>query len=185
MSFAYEANTVIPRSVSISGTATTTSTVTGNVAHSTAVSGNPVRIGGKVLGSTVDTTLVAGDVCDAGFTTSGSLIIKPYGPGELDWSYTGVLTTTTVTAASAAGGASVRNYVTGIQFINSAAVAGALQILDGATLIWQIYVPASMSDAIAITFPTPLRGTAATALNVQATIASMSVYTNIQGFKAF
>lgn len=116
-------------------------------------------------------------------TNIGQQVTKPYAIPESDWQYAvpapvTVITDTLVKAAAAGG---VRNYITGIQF-GSNGVATDLLIKDGATVIWRMVVPAN-SPPIDIQFPTPLKGTAATAVNVQLTVAS-SVYFNVQGYIA-
>ncbi len=155
----------------------------GNVAHSAATTANPVRVAGRV-NTAVDTTLVANDTCDAFSTTGGQLLVKPYGLPETDWQFTGSITNATATAARAAGAAGVRNYVTAIQYQNTSATASEIQIQDGATPIWRGNAPASMALPAVIEFPTPLRGTAATALNVQLITTGTATFVNAQGYQA-
>lgn len=178
-----------------SGTVTTVTTLTtlanGQTAHSSASTGSPVRVAGRV-NTAVDTTLVAGDASDLFVTTSGALVQKPYAMPETDWQATSGLTplaTTTSTAVRAAGAAGVRNYVTAIQlFNNSATVSTNVAILDGATVLWAGWLPATTASLpvvpVNITFPTPLRGTAATAVNIQLGTTSASVFWNAQGYQA-
>lgn len=80
------------------------------------------------------------------------LLTKPFGLPETDWQFSSAITTSTATAARVAGAAGVRNYVTAVQYQNTSATASEIQIQDGAAVV---------------VLPTPLRGTAATALNVQ------------------
>jgi hypothetical protein len=181
-----------------SGTVTTVSTVTtlttlanGQTAHSAASTGSPVRVAGRV-NTAVDTTLVTGDVSDLFMTTAGQLVEKPYAAPELDWQATSGITalaTTTSTALKAAGAAGVRNYVTALQLYNtSATVSTTASILDGATVIWTGYLPATTAALpvvdIHAVFPTPLRGTAATAMNIQLGTTGAAVYYNVQGYQA-
>jgi hypothetical protein len=85
-------------------------------------------------------------------------------------------------AAAAAG---IRNYVTSIDVRNAhATVATEVVIKDGATVIWRQLLPAAMAAPVEITFPTPLRGTAATAMNVACITTGAQVYANAQGFAA-
>ena len=158
-------------------------TVVGPGAHSAASSGNPVRVAGRV-NTAVDTTLVAGDTADLFVSSSGQLVQKPYASAELDWQYTGVLTTTTAQAVRAAGAAGVRNYVTGLQYQNTNATTTTVLVLDGATLVAQYNAPANMAVPAVIGFATPLRGTAATALNVNCGTAAANLLVNVQGFQA-
>lgn len=178
-----------------SGTVTTVSTVTtlanGQTAHSAASTGSPVRVAGRV-NTAVDTTLVAGDVSDIFMTTNGAAVNKPYSVPETDWQATSALTplaTTTSTALKAAGAAGVRNYCTGVQIMNtSSTVSTNVAILDGATVIWAGFLPASTAAlaqvSVVVDFPTPLRGTAATAMNIQLGTTAASVFYNAQGYQA-
>ena len=152
-------------------------------AHSAASSGNPVRVAGRV-NTAVDTTLVAGDTSDLFVSSAGQLVQKPYASAELDWQYTGVLTTTTAQAVRAAGAAGVRNYVTGLQYQNTKATTTTVLVLDGATLIAQYNAPGNMAAPAVIGFATPLRGTAATALNVNCGTAAASLQVNVQGYQS-
>jgi hypothetical protein len=114
----------------------------------------------------------------------GALVVREHCVPEASWQFTGVQTTTTATAAKAAGAAGIRNYVNGFQFQNSNATATEIQILDGTTVIWKGYASASMAMPANITFDQPLRGTAATALNVNAVTTGANVYINVQGYQA-
>ena len=177
-----------------SGTVTTVTTVTtvgtvttlanGQTAHSSPSSGSPVRIGGRV-NTAVDTTLANGDASDLFMTTAGQAVIKAFATSELDWQNFQTLTTNTAAAAKAAGAASVRNYVTAVTVQNTNATATTFLILDGASTLFQVSLPASMTLPISIVFPTPLRGTAATALNVNCGTTGANVLVNIQGYQSF
>lgn len=191
----------VPAVTVSSGTVTTVSTVTavttlttlanGQTAHSSASTGSPVRVGGRV-NTAVDTTLVAGDASDLFITTSGAVVEKPFSVPELDWQASSGLTplaTTTSTALKAAGAAGVRNYCTALQlYNNSATVSTTVTILDGAAVVWAGFLPATTAALpvvdLEVVFPTPLRGTAATAMNIQLGTASASVYYNAQGYQA-
>jgi hypothetical protein len=166
----------------VSGTVTATG-VAGAAAHSAAASGNPVQAGG-VVATAVSTAEVAGDVSRFTMTTGGQQLVKPYGLPETDWQYTGALTTTTAAAAKAAGAAGVRNYVTDISYQNTSAVATTVLLLDNVTTIGQWHAPANMALPAVITFPTPKRGTAATAMNVNCGTAAANVLINVGGYQA-
>ena len=174
------------------GTVTTVTTLSnGQTAHSAASTGSPMRVAGRV-NTAVDTTLVAGDASDLFMTTSGAAVVKLYAAPEVDWQATSGLTalaTTTSTQVRAAGAAGVRNYVTAIQLVNtSASVSTTATILDGATVLWVGFLPATTAALpivpLSIQFPTPLRGTAATAINIQLGTTAASVYWNAQGYQA-
>ena len=53
-----------------------------------------------------------------------------------------------------------------------------------ATVIWRVSLPAAMATPVTFDFPTPLRATTNTALNVQAVTASSAVVVNAQGYQA-
>ena len=166
----------------ITGTLTALTTLTGgSAAEDAATTANPHIVGGVVRTATSPTTLIAGDAARATMTSGAAIVNKPYSVPEVDWQNTQALTTTTAAAARTAGAAGIRNYVTGAQFSNSGASALDVIILDGATEIWRSTVaPNGYVDAV---FQTPLRGTAATALNVNLSAAG-TVRANTQGFQA-
>lgn len=186
-------------SVSQTGTwnIATVSTVTslttlsnGQTAHSSASTGSPLRVAGRVK-TAVDTTLVAGDASDVATTTDQALISRPFAAPELDWSYAsaagGIINTTDVVLAAAAG-ASIRRYITAINIQNASATTATEVVLkDGATIIWRGYVGAQtlLNSVVGITFPTPLKTTANTALNFACITTAAQVYVNAQGFNAF
>jgi len=169
--------------------------VIGLAAHSAAASGNPVRIGGRVTETTPatqDQTRAAGDVSDPAISTGGQLLTKPFSTAEIDWHYVAatsgiVSTTTAVTIKAASGTAGIRNYITSIDVSAiGAGTASELVIRDGAagTVIWRIQIPAlGFNNPFTIEFPTPLRGTANTLLEV-ATLTSTAtpVFLNVHGY---
>ena len=176
-------------------TVTTVGTVTtlanGQTAHSTASTGSPVRVGGRVVATTAatqDQTLVAGDASDAGITTGQQLIIKPYADANIDWQFavtTPIANTVDVVIKAASGVAGIRNYLTGISITNSSAtIPTEVVVKDGLTVIWRGFVGANtLANSVqGVTFPTPLRGTANTALNVACITTAASVYVNAQGY---
>lgn len=191
-------NNVVPQSLNtalpVQVANTPASTITGGqTAHSAASTGNPLRVGGRV-NTAVDTTLIAGDASDIFITSGGSLAVKPYSVPEVDWTYAaasgGITNTTTAVTIKTAAAAGVRNYITGLQ-IESDALGAATEVVirDGAagTVIWRTKIgTAGVTGGISVTFPTPLKGTAATLLEVATLTASVtgSVYINAQGFTA-
>jgi hypothetical protein len=159
--------------------------VQGATARNT-VAQNPVVVAG--VGATANpTVVVTGRGVEFLTTLVGAQIVKPFSIPELDWSFVGPiagLTTAADTAAKAAAGASVRNYVTALQVQNTSATASEFQIKDGAaTVLWRCLLPAN-SSFLDITFPSPLKGTANTALNIQAVTAGSVVVANLQGYAA-
>lgn len=169
-----------------------TLTVGGVAIQSAAASGNPVQVGG-VVNTAVDTTLVQGDMSNFFVTSNGAMTQKPYAAPEVDWTYAaaagGISNTTTAVTVKVAGAAGVRNYITGLQLSASAlGAATEFAIRDGAagTVLWRCVIPTAGISEMDITFPTPLRGTAATLLEIVTLTASItgSVYCNLQGYQA-
>jgi len=171
-----------------SGTVTTVTTVAaltgGGVAEDAAAGANPVVVGGVVRTAVAPTTLVAGDAARITMTGGAAVVNKPFSVPEADFQYSGTLTTTTAAVAKAAGAAGVRNYVTGIQYQNTNATATTVIVLDGVTAILTLQAPASMALPAVVPLLTPLKGTAATALNVNCGTTGASVLMNIQGYQA-
>lgn len=179
-----------------SGTVTTVTTLTtlanGQTAHSAASTGSPMRVAGRVV-TALDTSLATGDASDLLVTTGQQLVTKDFATSENDWQYaaaaSGILNTTTAVTIKAAGAASVRNFITGID-IEWEALGAATEfaIRDGAagTVIWRTKLAAAGGRKTAY-FATPLRGTAATLLEVVTLTASVTgaVYFNAQGYQSF
>ncbi len=125
-------------------------------------------------------TATAGNYSLAVVDAEGKQIIQQYADPTNTWQAVATQTSTTAAAVKAAGAAGIRNYVTGITVSNSSATATLVTILDGATVIWQTWLGAGIS--LTMPFETPLRGTAATAVNVNLSVAVTSVYVAAQGY---
>jgi hypothetical protein len=139
----------------------------GQAAHDAAVSGNPVRIGCHGSTAQYATTIVNNDTVDVQCDLNGATITKPYSVSGSDWTTTVNLTDTTSTALKAAAGASIKNYVTWCVFSGLAATtATKINILDGSTVKLPVNMKAAGAEVV-VTFPTPIAGTANTAMNVQ------------------
>jgi hypothetical protein len=165
-----------------------TSITTGQTAHSSAATGNPVRIGGKVV-TTPDTTLIHGDAADLSMTSAGQVIQKPFGSAENDWVYAAAasgITTATAIDFKTAPGANLRNYVTGITIgADALTTATELVIREGSTILFRIKIPITGLVTNQISFPTPLRNpTVNTALTVATLTApgTGAIYFNAQGY---
>lgn len=162
--------------------------VAGKDAVSAATTGNPVQAGGRVT-TTLDTSLVQGDAVALNATDAGQLIVKPYGSAGNDWQYAtpiaSPITNTTAVAVKAAGAASIRNYVTSVQYQNTSATASIVTLQDGATVVWTGYAPASMTVPAVVTFNTPIRGTAATAMNFVVNTTATNTFVSAQGYQSF
>ncbi|MEI7578603.1 MAG: hypothetical protein WCJ58_01030 [bacterium] len=182
-------------SVIASGAVTSVGTLAnGQTAHSSASTGSPVRVAGRV-NTTLDTTLIQGDASDVMITSAGQVIQKPFGSAENDWQYaaaaSGIVNTTTAVTIKAAGAASIRNYITAITIMAEVlTTATELVIRDGAagTVIFRTKIPTTGLPTTNIEFPTPLKGTAATLLEVAtltATGTTGAIYFNARGYQSF
>jgi hypothetical protein len=177
-----------------SGTITSVTTLAnGQTAHSSAATGSPLRIGGRVF-TNLESTLTHGDASDWFMSTSGQGIIKPFATPELDWYYFppsgGLLNTTTPVSIKLAAGANIRNYITGLSIQAEPltnATEFAIQLTGSATVLWKIIIPTTGLPLTNITFPTPLRSTANNGLEIVTLTASGAgaVYFNCQGYQAF
>lgn len=165
--------------------------VGGNIAVGVAPTANPVLAAGITL-STVPAAAIGNGLTQRfSFTGDQQLIIHEDGDPSNEWTATtGVtaLATNTSTLATAAGGSGIRNYVKSIQVCNTSATVSTLfSILDGASVIWTMSLPATTAalpqNNVIVNFLPPLKGTAATALNVQCATALAAVYYNLQGYK--
>ena len=109
------------------------------------------------------------------------------------WQYaaaSGGISNTTTAVTIKAAHATLRNYITSIQIAAEAlGAATELAIRDGAggTVLWRTKIgTGGITAGEAIVFPVPLKGTAATLLEVVTLTASVTgaVYVNCQGFVA-
>ena len=121
--------------------------VSGQTAHSSASTGSPLRIGGRVVPTTIatqDATLLAGDASDAGISTGQQLIIKESSTAELDYNFNFSTVASTVTVqpfVPASGTASVRNYIRQLAISTDAlGTGGVAWILDGALTVSSIAI---------------------------------------------
>lgn len=191
----FSANAVMP--VAIFGTSsvsvTNAPTVIGSQAHDSAGTASPVRVAARAH-TTAQAAVTDGDVCNIVSTTVGAVTNKPFSIPELDWTYPaatgGISNTTTAVTIKAAAAANIRNYITGIQISSDPlGAATELAVRDGAggAVLWRMKIgTAGVVNGISIEFPTPLRGTAATLLEIVTLSASITggVFVNAQGYTA-
>lgn len=152
------------------------------------IAGAPVRVGANGV-STMPTNLTSGQQANMIASLDEKLIVQEYAIPDLFWSFAGAVGGLSVgsdTAARAAGAAPAgRNYVTSCTVQNNSATAGEFQIKDGvSTVLWRVWCPANMPPTQFV-FPVPLRGTSATALNVQAITASSVIIASLQGYQGY
>jgi hypothetical protein len=166
--------------------------IVGTAAIDAVAIGNPVQIG-TVVRNALPTTYATGDAAAPVATLAGVLVNAPYTIPEASWQYaaaaSGITNTTTAVTIRAAAAAGVRNYITGIDVMHQAlGTATELAIRDGAggTVIWRSFLPAGATGRFTVPFPVPLRGTAATLLEVVTLTATVTgaVYFNAQGYAA-
>lgn len=161
--------------------ATMTGSLAGDVANDAADSGNPLKIGGKALSS--NPAAVAGnDRVNAQFDLQGRQVVAFSIPEALVRGVSAQITGTTDTAVIAAQGAGVRIYLTHfIVFNTDSTVATQVNIKDGSTTIYSVYV-AAQGGQVSVTLPVPLRLTANTALNAACVTTSAEVIVSASGF---
>ena len=118
--------------------------------------------------------------------------VAPYVDPATTWQYsTGgtAITTNTSTVLQAAGAAGLRNYLVALTCDNSGTgVATELQVLDGTTVIWDGFIgaaSATLNDPhLPVSFPIPLRGTAATSMSLKTVTNAASLWCSAQGYQA-
>jgi hypothetical protein len=168
------------------------SSVLGQVAEGSSVSGNPVTIGVECRTSN-KTSVGNGQIVRPIGTVDGKLIVRQHSIPENEWNYAaasgGILNTTTAVTIKTAAGAPYRNYLTSLQIQSEALTnASELAIRDGAggTVLWRIKIPVTGLDLKQIKFDDPLKSTSSTLLEVVTLTASVTgaVYFNAQGYVA-
>lgn len=163
---------------------TNTIEVVGDAAHDAAIAGNPLRVGGH--GRSSDITAVSnGDTTNFITDLLGKQIVLPYAIPDLHWqAVTTAKTDTSDTAIKASAGAGLRNYITSLTVTNSHATVGTVvEVKDGSTVIHRAYA-APAGGGYTVTFPTPLKGTAATAVNVANVTTGSNTYVSMSGYIA-
>lgn len=165
--------------------------VAGDVAHDAVDAGNPIKFGGKAQTYGGSVTAVSSlDRVDANFDLNGALRVVPALP-DSSWSITNAAAVNAVaTATQAAGAAGVKHVCTGLQCkpwqdatgTITTATGYTVALRDGAsgagTIKWSStfsfpVVVAGEIQPVTITFPTPIVGTAATAMCVEITSSAL------------
>lgn len=150
---------------------------------------NPHPMGVRAANVNPTAMSAAGDLAGALATMIGALVVQPHALPEATWSFPvaagGIVNTTDVVARVAAA-AGIRNYVTAMQIKNAhPTVATEFVIKDGAsTVLWRGHLAAAMNGSADITFEPPLRGSAATAINIACITTGAQVYASLQGYAA-
>jgi hypothetical protein len=165
-------------------TCSTVTTLTGSgVAHDSADSGNPHKIGAKAETSLSGITLVVdGDRTDLYAGVDGVLITRPH--CNLEDIVTGNASNTdgSSTQCIAAQSAGIKTYLTSIVLTNTSSTNTFCEIKDGTTAKLTIPVPAN--GGAVFNPPVPLGGTAATAWNFDPGTAVTTMYCSMIGFKS-
>lgn len=164
-----------------------TNTPVGNVAHDSADSGAPIKIGGRARSSEI-TAVASDDRADFVTDLTGKQIVLPYANPEnfVSGAITTAMTGTTSTSLIAAPAAGLRNYITQITVSNSHATVGTDVIIQdgsGGTTLYTIPAAAVYGGAT-VTFPVPLRQpTTATAIYCANVTTGASTKVSASGYK--
>lgn len=181
-----------PNNTSSAGLVATTGTTT--------VSGNVTSVGtvihDAVLSGSVAPTIIGASARTANYTpvgnsdaaqlvcsTVGALVVSPYSIPDLYINGTlPAMTGTSDVAVLGAGGAGIRNYVTGGIIANNSATATLVEIKDGTIVMARVFSPANQT--IDFNLQVPLRSTANTGVNVANTTTGSSTFVTLTGYRA-
>jgi len=174
-----------------SGTLTTCSTVTtltgSGIAHDSADSGNPHKIGAKATASVLGATPVAaGDRTDVFAGLDGVMFSRPH--TSLEDIISEVKTNTdgssTAMTGAFAATASQRIYLTSLIIANSSSTNITVDIRDGSAGSVLATFPVPANGGCIHAFPVPLRFTANTALAFDGSAAATTLTVSCVGFKS-
>ncbi len=159
----------------------------GDVAHDSADSGNPVKVGGKAV-SAEPAVVTAADRANFYTDLVGKLIVLPYANPEnfVSGAITSAMTGTTSTSLISAPASGLRNYITTIIVSNAHASIGTdIVIQDGSGGTTLLTIPAAaVYGGAAVTLPTPLRQpTTATAIYCANVTTGASTKVSAVGYK--
>lgn len=171
-----------------SGTVTTLTTLTGSgIAHDSADSGNPHKIGAKATASVLGgTPVAAADRTDLFAGTDGVLIGRPHTSLEdiISEQKTNTDGSSTAMTGAFAATASQRIYLTSLIIANSSATNITVDIRDGSAGSVLATFPVPASGGCIHAFPVPLRFSANTALAFDGSAAATTLTVSAVGFKA-
>mgnify|MGYP000989411437 CR=1 FL=1 len=138
-------------------------------------------LGVRIPTTPVSPTSAAGDYGAFAIDLEGKQVQAPYAGMEVSWQANPVtLTTTGSTALKASAGGALRNFITDITIANTSATGTRVDILDNATVIRSFW--AAPTSNVTQSFSMPLKGTAATAVNVQLGTAVTDVRVSANGY---
>ena len=163
---------------------TNTIEVVGDVAHDAAAAGNPLRVGGYAVNA-LPAAVANADAANIITDLHGRAITQPYAPPEKAQQYTSPSDITdTADDAVFSAVAGTKHYITHFSAMCShATTATWVYLKDGSTVIASIYCAAAGGGGV-LTFPTPIVGTANTAINVANATNSSATRVNVVGFQA-
>jgi hypothetical protein len=124
-------------------------------------------------------TSAAGDYGTIEIDAEGKQTVNTNAGPEATWQTVVDLTVATVVAAKGAV-TGLRIYVTDVTVSNTSATPVTFYILDGATIIWKKTIKAG--ETFSQTFNTALRGTVATQLGIQSSVAATTIATCLGGY---
>jgi len=157
----------------------------GSIAHDSADSTPPVKIGAKANADLSAITLVtAADRTDLYAGLDGVLIVRENSNLESLISGTAAITDGSSTSVIASSGAGVRSYITDVSISNSSATYVTVDIRDGTagSVLWTF--PAPATSGCVYRFASPLRGSAATAVAADPSAAASTITVSLGGFKS-
>lgn len=159
--------------------------VSGNIAHGSGDSGNPIKVGTRAQSTPSSSAVEAvNDRLDLMSDLDGALIVRQSSPhGDyVSATVNEASATPTVEVLFPSAGASVKTCITDITIFNSSATTVYVNLLDNTTLKWVFPCPAG--GGVTHAFRTPLIGTAATAWNISLSAAAATVYVSAAGYKS-
>lgn len=159
----------------------------GAVAHDSADSGNPIKIGAKAESAVSTATMVSdGDRTDMYADIDGVLLVRNSRPlGDVISERVSNTDGSSTAFSNFGATASTRNVITGYSVYNASSTAGYLDFRDGTggSVLWTVPLPATGGANFAI--PDGIfRTTANTALAYDVSAALTTVYISVTGFKS-
>jgi len=171
-----------------SGTVTTVTTLTGSgIAHDSADSGNPHKIGAKATASVLGgTPVAAADRTDLFAGTDGVLIGRPHTSLEdiISEQKTNTDGSSTAMTGAFAATASQRIYLTSLIIANSSATNITVDIRDGSAGSVLATFPVPAGGGCIHAFPVPLRFSANTAAAFDGSAAATTLSVTMIGFRS-
>lgn len=172
-------------SLTVDNNGTFATQASGSVAHDSADSGNPVKVGAKATSALSGITLVAsGDRTDLYAGVDGVLIIRPNADLEDIVRGTAAITDGSSTSVIASSGAGVKTYVTDVIIANSSASNVTVDIRDGTAGSVIATFPVPANGGVVHRFGSPLAGSAATAVAADPSASASTITVTLVGFKS-